>query len=356
MYQDAYKISIRDVSDKLNLERKGNAVRCFNYSNHKNGDATPSLQLNIKSNTWFCHVCNFRFGKRGNMPYGTAVDLVMMVLNADYGIAKDWLNINFGIVPAYDSTKGTLRKESEKIASLKQPKRDLDEEIKSRNRTYTELQKISKGHEKVGNQYLKKRGFEKWVIKGYKFFSIRKDTFPLLKNTCGVKVLEQTGLIINGKFIFSVGSMVIPFYYFDDLVFLQGHNPNNKPKYKNVAVELLFPFHINNLLFDDIGNDLCFIAEGVFDTLSLAQSDTKAIGLIGADSFKSEWVNYFKRREVTPVISLDNDAAGIKASKRIANIFYKEGIQCKNVSPSQFGDFKDWNEIIQKDKTLLGVE
>jgi DNA primase len=339
LMNDLYKIPITNIAEKLGMKLFGNAAKCLNKSNHKNGDEHPSLQLNKKSNTWNCHVCQFRFGKYGERLYGNNLDLVLAVNRFEYKEALEWFNINFGIKPLTNNFYETILKASTK-------KESIDDEIKHRNYVYTTLMDICDGLDHRAKSYFHQRGFNNWIIREYNLFTIKNDTEKRLLQKCGIDSLQKTGLLNkNDQLIFRTGSIITPFYYFDDLVYLQARNYTGS-KYINAKVEMLFPYNINNLLFDDISNDYCFIVEGTFDTLTLAQNLVNVIGITGAKNFKQSWINYFKIRDVIPVIALDNDDTGKKAAKKLIELFQKEALKVKTILPSRFGDYKDWNEIL----------
>ena len=78
---------------------------------------------------------------------------------------------------------------------------------------------------------------------------------------------------------------------------------------------------------------MVYICEGVTDTIAAEQLGLKAVGVLGAASFKEKYVKILLDYHLTVIP--DNDKAGAKFKSDIKNIFKKYGkvVQSLNVNP-----------------------
>jgi DNA primase len=335
-YNELYNIPIQEIAKQLGIEvtSKKNAC-CFNKSNHKHGDTHPSLIFG-KKNTWYCAVCNFDFnGKR----YGNNIDLVKEYYGIDFKEALVWFEKHFYINPSNKIREGTANIESD---NKQVSPRDIE--------IYNDFIKLCGGVEGPYLRYLKNRGLSKFILKEYRISNVKSDAIQKIKRIYSVEDLINSGLFrLSTKtkelyFIFTHFPIVLPFLYSNDIVYLQFRslNPKSGGRYKNLSKEVLFPYNVNILTHPDISGENVLIAEGVLDTLTLLDKGINAIGIIG-NNFKPQWVELFQIFDVNPVIALDEDMRGKRSEQIIANFFNKP---ISRVYPSDFGEGKDWNEII----------
>jgi len=67
-----------------------------------------------------------------------------------------------------------------------------------------------------------------------------------------------------------------------------------------------------------------YLCEGVVDTLTFLGQKINAVGIPGVRSFKVEWLNLFRNKNV--VLCLDHDEAGRSGMEYIGNLFSQAGI------------------------------
>jgi len=98
--------------------------------------------------------------------------------------------------------------------------------------------------------------------------------------------------------------------------------------------------------------DIVFLVEGEIDAMSLAEVGVPAVGL-GSASNKRKLVTLVEEHQPTAtlVILPDNDEAGKKAAAEITEEMKAFGV--KTIVANIFGDCKDANELLQKDRKLL---
>lgn len=102
------------------------------------------------------------------------------------------------------------------------------------------------------------------------------------------------------------------------------------------------------------GENSIFIVEGEIDALSIIEAGYKAVALGSAANAK-KFVEYVesKKPQNTFILALDNDEAGQKAEQEIADKL-KE-LDIKYIKSNVTGDYKDANEILQKDKETFAL-
>ncbi len=98
--------------------------------------------------------------------------------------------------------------------------------------------------------------------------------------------------------------------------------------------------------------DIVFLVEGEIDAMSLAEIGVPAVGL-GSASNKRKLVSLVEEHKpaATLVILPDNDEAGKKAAAEITEEMKAFGV--KTMIANIFGDCKDANELLVKDRKLL---
>jgi hypothetical protein len=83
-------VSVLDVARELGLRIRHRKTKCWQIENHRHGDAHPSLSLFEKRNRWRCFVCDMRGGHSN-------IDLVMGILDCDFGSAVRWIAEHFPV-------------------------------------------------------------------------------------------------------------------------------------------------------------------------------------------------------------------------------------------------------------------
>jgi len=91
-------VNVADVGRKLELDMVADSTaRCWRTENHKNGDRTPSLSFDKRSNRAQCFVCD--------QSTFSNVDLVMKVLGCTVREAAMWIQERFPDVPTIPKGK-----------------------------------------------------------------------------------------------------------------------------------------------------------------------------------------------------------------------------------------------------------
>jgi len=273
------------------------------------------------------------------------MDLVREYLGVGFKEAVQWFRVNF------ISTDQTAI--DNEVNYINTPTHGDHKEISAVDiEIYNQFIKTCGTIGDLSRQYLRERGLSNFIIDEYHITNAKQETDIQLKKSFNMNELLCSGLYrISTRthepyFTFFNHKLLFPFYYMEDVVYIQGRKiGNTKLKYKNLPKELIFPYNANILTHPDIYKENVLICEGIIDTLSLLEKGINAIGIIGANNFKREWVGLFEPYEVNPVIALDEDSAGDNGAQSLANICNRT---LSRIYPSEFGTGKDWNDLVSR--------
>ncbi len=160
--------------------------------------------------------------------------------------------------------------------------------------------------------YLKDRGITEETIEKYRIGYCSGDTpYRTSKES-----LSDSGLIYENGNEFFRGFITFPHFYAGRVVFISGRGYPEKA-HKKLPKEKVPLFHLFNE--SAARQEAVIIAEGEIDTLTLLQSAFNACGVLGANSFKAEWIVKFDHCKKV-FLTFDNDEAGNKANLEIARL------------------------------------
>lgn len=161
--------------------------------------------------------------------------------------------------------------------------------------------------------YLKGRGITEETIEKFKIgYCSGVTPYQSSKES-----LLSAGIIYESGGEFFRGFITFPHFSRGQVVFISGRGFPEKAhkKLPKEKVPLVQPF--NDAA---VRQDVVIIAEGEIDTLTLLQNGFNACGVLGANSFRPEWVDRFAHCKRV-YLSFDNDEAGTKANLEIAKMF-----------------------------------
>lgn len=153
--------------------------------------------------------------------------------------------------------------------------------------------------------------------------------------TFGVASLDALGLMTRDKksgtpleLRFKKHRLLFPFWITAGRrypIYLQGRdiNAGKDFRFDNLAGGVPCPFNFDAVLEARQEKKPVFICEGATDTMTLYQAGYKAVGIVGTQGFKPEWVKQFDGLEV--YLATDPDEPGQEAAKKIARIFRNQG-------------------------------
>jgi DNA primase len=305
-------IKIDELARELGLEIKGKQARCFNNASHKNGDKHFSLGFDLETNRFKCFACGVS---------GSVIDLYKEIKGVETGEAIRELAQIAGHVHS-DTLKPVLKADESRQDKTAQTGPD-----KAYKGVYEALKTFCGELDGESIKYLTgaSRGLTPATIKAFNFFSVKdyNKTSKYLKDNFPLDVLQGAGLISDeGNLIFYKHKLLIPFYQGGELVFIQARRlDNDQPRYLMLKGRAC-PLFNTDTLKGLMQGDRVYICEGVFDAVILEQADFKAVAILGVNNFKPESVKLFKGLDV--ILCLDNDKAGIDATRAIAKLFLNE--------------------------------
>lgn len=315
-------IPITDLAKNLGLEIRGRQARCYNGQAHKHGDRNYSLGLNVKANRYKCFACG---------EGGSVIDLYAKINKVEIGQAIRELKERVGL--SQSGTKASYKplESHETQKTTKDTQEDKEEDLSTISDIYEDFYfyciqaKPETGLDEESEDYLKKRGLTSNALSRFLLFNVwdYQKTNKYLRDTFKSEDLKRAGIVgEKGNLIFYKHKVIIPFIEGGRIVFLQGRRlDRGEPKYLHPSRSL--PLYNADTLLDAEKGERVYITEGVFDAMMIEQDGYRAVGLLGVNGFKPEWVKLFKGLDV--VLALDNDEAGQKGTQDIASLFKLNG-------------------------------
>jgi DNA primase len=319
-------VSILDVAKALSIRVRGKQAMCFAGHDRK----TASLKFNPDKNVWHCFGCG-----RG----GGIVKLVMEVLGISRSGAVQWLGENFsyqfnssdrGLLGRGPTTypSGATLPSINAFKNIKDGSYMPDPEIYEYFLSLCPL--LQNGH-----QYLVGRGFREDTIKRFRIgelTDVKRMRAECLKKwnvsrllSCGLFKIRQNryGTGFAGL-VWWDDVLLFPFVQDGHIVYIQGRRLDEKRGAKYVGLNgLAKPLFNQEVLKTLNSGDVVYICEGVPDTMSAAEMGFHAVGVLGAHSFKEEYVDVLLPYRI--VVIPDRDMAGEAFARKIQEAFRRKG-------------------------------
>jgi len=320
-------IPIVDLAKSLGLEIRGRQARCYNSKAHKHNDRNFSLGLDTQRNRFKCFAC----GEQGSI-----IDLFMAVKGIELKEAITELAEIAGLTPISHQTGFNKSYAYKDIKTPPQATREaINEDIGAYSDIYEEFYFFNTGLDQESGDYLKSRGLKQETLDRFLLFSVKdyQATDKYLKSKFSLDELSKAGIVgENGNLIFYKHKVIIPFLQDGRIIFLQGRRlDQEQPKYLHLKRPV--PLFNRDTLAGAEKRQKVYVAEGVFDAMILEQNGYKAVGILGVNNFKPDYVDLFKGLNV--VLVLDNDEAGERGTNELAKMFYLKG---QGVSSKQLPD------------------
>lgn len=332
------QIPIIEVAKRLGILVRGTKAMCF--TGHDK--ASPSLSFLKSRNTWRC------FGACGK--HGDGIALVMEKENLDFKSALTWFAQNFGVdvrTPGTEHVKTSpVKPTSTRVAG--QIMQEKGTEFAADAELYAWLiQNCPMISSPKGIEYLAKHGI---TLECANRFSLReltepKTTFGRLVEQWGARRVYRSGLAwgragIPERLIWGTPALLFPFRQNGSFIYLQEGMFEGDRKYMNprgIAKPLFNVDRLTGLPPESMVN----ICEGIPDTLAMETYGLSAVGVLGATSFRPEWVAQFLKFNVE--LLGHGDAAGAKFAADIAIFFRTRG---KSVCCKRLPEGKDATDIL----------
>ncbi len=143
----------------------------------------------------------------------------------------------------------------------------------------------------------------------------------------GPLIDQETGEQKTGLSFF-YHKIIFPFYSGNRIVFIQGRRLNNdEPIYLNTSNRVGLVYNFNGLRDAKKGQPL-LITEGILNTLALVERGFNAVGMVGLDTWKKDWLDMVRDLEVCLAFPTNQD--GEYLNRRLGNYFAKASINVKS--------------------------
>jgi DNA primase len=339
------KNNILDVARELGLDVRGASARCFRPERHKHNDRSPSLSFDLKRNTFKCFVCR-DVG-------GSVIDLVMQVKGVNFREAVEYLAERAGMKAAKSKQNGI--DPEPKVAGQKDETLVVIETtsdpviIQNLYEVYEFLLESCGDLAREAVRYLHQRGISEETAKKMRlaYISDYGGLCRCLAKKFPPEILGWTGLLnANGRLKFYKHRLLLPFTTSGRVVYLQARALDGRTRPKELNLNRPFPCPFNIDILREKGLSKVYLCEGVIDTLTLIERGLPAVGIPGCNSFKKEWVRYFKGKEV--LICLDSDEPGKSAASYIHDLFARAKIESKIMVLPLGEDVNSYFEVLRQ--------
>lgn len=306
-------LSITAVAEKLGHKVVHGKFRCPYAMRHAHGDRTPSVSISESKGLFNCWVCP---DVRGDV-----IKLVEISRNLDFRGAISWLcgEMKGSAVPSVPDTSFKIVK--------KAPEPAIDPILRVKI-ILAFFEMLSKVEGTPAAAWLTKRRIFRstWNKMRLRTIVDYDKVNRALMEKFGKESLQLAGLFNeNGNLRYYRHRLLFP--YLDEKIvprYFQARaiDPETQPKELNLRGTVPFPYNVSLL---DGNPGWIYLCEGVVDTLTMIDRGFPAVGIPGVKSFKPEWANFFKNKQV--ILCLDQDEAGRAGSELIQKILESAGIR-----------------------------
>lgn len=320
---------------RLGIQVRGTKAMCF----MGHDKASPSLSFLRSRNTWRC------FGACGK--HGDGVTLVMEKEGLDFKSALEWFEQNFG-VDVTRQFRGQRKRprllKPKKTAVVVTPPQESEFIADPEVNTWF-IAQCSSVSSPTGIKYLDSHGITSEAANRFNLRQLNRPELALrrLVEKWGEQRVYRTGIAWgNGghpeRLIWGSYALLFPIYDEGILTNIQARMFKGNMKFLNlrgVAKPLFNAGCLNGL----VAGQTVHICEGVPDAISLESKGLVAVGVLGATSFRADWIDLFLKFKV--VVLGDGDLAGAKFAKDISKFFMERGKPVKCMSLPKGKDVSD---------------
>jgi DNA primase catalytic core len=311
--EELNSIPIMDIANRLGIKIHKNKAMCFKGHDHR----TPSLSFSPTKNLWHCFGCDLG---------GNNITLVREYHGYTFKEAIKWLEESYNLSTKPCVNRYTLfsRNTVSVIKTCDDQKQCLSTDHEIYGGFYSQCSLSKKGKD-----YLVSRGY---TLKTIQHFGIRdiiniKDIEKWLLNNFERERLLKSGLMVirrgGLRLIWWDYTVLFPFFENERIAYLQGRRLESiSPKYLGL-LGIAKPLYNRNVLINLSPNSPVLICEGITDTLTASQLGFNAVGVLGAASFRKEWVNDLTKFRI--MVIPDNDSAGKMFEQKVKNAFQEKG-------------------------------
>ncbi len=292
---------------------------------------SPSLSFHKDRNTWRC------FGACGK--HGDTISLVMEKEGVDFKSAVAWLAQNFSVdvSPSFrrqrEQTRSSISKKHTVMAApLPESEFVADPELYA-----WFIGKCDIVSSVAGIKYLDSHGISPEAAQRFNIRQLSKPGVALRKlvETWGEHRVCRSGIAWckdghPDRLIWSSYALLFPFHNDGQITYIQARMIGGDKKFLNLRGIVKPLFNVDRLSGLMPGHTV-HLCEGVPDAIALETHNLIGIGILGATSFRAEWVDHFLQFKV--VVLGDGDPAGAKFASDISRFFMDRGkpVQCMSL-------------------------
>jgi hypothetical protein len=318
------RVPIKEVAARLGIKHlRGNKAMCFGGHDTR----TPSLSFVPAKNIWKCFGC----GRKGD-----AIELVMSVRECDFKAALAWFATEFQVSvtnilsrrrfgpSAYPTRKRRVAPKALKAALEKDLEFSSDPELYG-----WFMDRCGAVSETVGLDYLANHGIPTDVAFRFGVRELRdpRRAWRRLIARWGAERVFRSGLAWGDggnpqRLIWTSYTVLFSFYINGTVGYIQGRLFKGEPKYLNPR-GIAKPLYNIDRLHSLPAGSIVHICEGVPDALALEAHGLPAVAVLGASSFRQEWVEDFMPYDI--VLMPDGDSGGETFRRAISEFFKARG-------------------------------
>ncbi len=331
------QIPILQVAARLGIKVRGKKALCF--GGH---DTDPSLSFVLAKNIWKCFGCEMK---------GDSISLVMEVLRCDFKGALDWFAREFGIDALQEQDarrprrKASSFKKSPHMPPLDAKPPATDDDFRADPQVYAwMIEKCGEVADAKGIEYLRRHGIPLPVASR---FSVRELRSPSRALTRLVREWGATRVLKSGlawgdaepeNLIWGSYTLLFPFLQDGKVVYVQGRPFAGKTKFLGLRGVPKPLYNADCLAAIPFGSCI-HLCEGIPDALALEAKSLHALAVLGASSFRPEWVDHLLRYDV--VVVPDGDSGGEAFLRTVSEAFKKKGKAVRAVRMPEGRDAAD---------------
>jgi len=330
------KLSITAVAERLGHSVIKGKLRCPYHKRHAHGDRTPSVSISEDKGLFRCWVCD---DVRGDV-----FNLVQLTRGGNFQDALDWLNSEFNPGTALRSEKKNFDISTPEKLTRDTQNKDLDLPPLFREKIVLSFLKLLKPVDgTAAARWLAKRKIFKksWDCARLRFIEDYNRVHRELLSLHSLEDLQKAGLYNEkGHLRYYRHPLILP--YLDEEFrphYFQARSIDTETKPKELNLKGSVPFPYNKSVLDGHPGWI-YLCEGVIDTLTVQGKGFNAVGIPGAKSFKTEWIELFKNNKI--VLCLDNDAAGQAGTELLKSYFDAAGFETTQLELPPGKDINDW--------------
>lgn len=324
------ELPMADVASALGIALRGNKAMCFNGHD----TASPSFTISKSRNTWRCFGCG---------EHGDAISLVQKLYGLAFVDACKWLCDHFGII----GHEVQPRRRVYPISRAASPNPIvLPPPLAAATHSDPELYSWLIAHcgpvkGEMGTTYLQAHGISPELAQKFGVVELVDPAraYRALEKHWGAERICSAGLAGKRPALSWVGyALLFPFKSEGTTQYIQvrclqsrmkffGPSGVPKPMYNSQRLNELHP------------GSLLHICEGVPDAIAMEGAGLAAVAVLGATSFRSEWIDNLLPFDLVGVP--DGDAAGEKFMKSLSREFRSRSKSIRFVVPPTGMDASD---------------